>query len=169
MRPKKSWYDGDDIKRPKKLIHTRRHPTGKIIKVMGDPNKLYQCRVCKDYKHAEHFAVQSPDHWLRMRLKKTCIKCAGKGAFSLNFFRKVLDKPISCSCCGDYTSELIIDHDHETGVFRGHTCYPCNTGMGNLGDTKEGVVRGAMYMFEFDSDKLIHYIISKYGSNEFSR
>ena len=30
-----------------------------------------------------------------------------------------------------------VDHDHETGKFRGHICKLCNTGTGMIGDTEE--------------------------------
>src|SRR5208282_5642773 len=34
-----------------------------------------------------------------------------------------------CQCCEEaITYRLLLDHDHETGMFRGWVCRPCNTG-----------------------------------------
>jgi hypothetical protein len=168
LRRLKSWIDGDDIKRPKKLIHTRKKGKRRV-KVLGDPNKLYKCKVCKDYKHIEHFGVMNPDHWARMRVKKTCQECDSKSKRVVEWYRKNVELSISCGCCNKMGEPLVIDHDHETGAYRGDVCVACNTGFGNLGDNLAGVVRGAMYLCEFDSDALIKYVISKYGSHEFTR
>ena len=35
----------------------------------------------------------------------------------------------------------VIDHDHDTGEFRGWLCNNCNTGLGAMGDTIEGLER----------------------------
>ena len=39
-----------------------------------------------------------------------------------------------------------LDHDHQTGMFRGWLCRSCNFAIGQLGDTLEGVNRAAEYL-----------------------
>jgi len=39
-----------------------------------------------------------------------------------------------------------LDHDHRTGKFRGWLCHDCNTSIGKLGDTFDGVMRAADYL-----------------------
>jgi hypothetical protein len=39
-----------------------------------------------------------------------------------------------------------LDHDHITGRARGFLCIPCNTGLGKLGDTLEGLERATLYL-----------------------
>ena len=39
-----------------------------------------------------------------------------------------------------------IDHCHSTGKVRGLLCNRCNTGIGSLGDTAEGVMRAVLYL-----------------------
>jgi Recombination endonuclease VII len=39
-----------------------------------------------------------------------------------------------------------IDHDHETGAVRGLLCWPCNTGIGLLGDSPERLGRAVVYL-----------------------
>ena len=57
-------------------------------------------------------------------------------------------KPESCECCGGPPTKkgLVEDHCHETGKFRGWLCSPCNTGIGQLGDTHEGVLKALEYL-----------------------
>jgi hypothetical protein len=50
-----------------------------------------------------------------------------------------------CGLCGA-EADPVIDHDHETGQIRGLICGPCNTGLGLLGDTVEGVCRALDYL-----------------------
>lgn len=41
---------------------------------------------------------------------------------------------------------LSVDHDHTTGKIRGLLCNDCNTGLGKLGDTVEGIKRLLAYL-----------------------
>lgn len=40
----------------------------------------------------------------------------------------------------------VADHDHTTGKFRGWLCMQCNTGLGKLGDTIEGLCFAITYL-----------------------
>jgi ssDNA-binding Zn-finger/Zn-ribbon topoisomerase 1 len=50
-----------------------------------------------------------------------------------------------CAICGS-DRNLVIDHDHKTGIIRGVLCHPCNTGLGKLGDSIEGLRRAIAYL-----------------------
>lgn len=43
-------------------------------------------------------------------------------------------------------SALVVDHDHSTGQIRGWLCRPCNSGLGLLGDTADGLRRALTYL-----------------------
>ena len=43
-------------------------------------------------------------------------------------------------------SSLAVDHCHETGKIRGLLCFKCNTGIGALGDSVEGLERALAYL-----------------------
>lgn len=54
-----------------------------------------------------------------------------------------------CQICGVTPApgrKLRIDHDHVTGQPRGLLCDKCNTGLGKLGDTPEGLKRAILYL-----------------------
>ncbi len=57
-------------------------------------------------------------------------------------------EPSVCESCGrpEPTRALAVDHDHETGKFRGWLCSQCNTGMGKLGDNIEGLKKALAYL-----------------------
>jgi len=57
-------------------------------------------------------------------------------------------KPPTCESCGQppQAKGLALDHDHETGAFRGWLCGPCNTAIGALGDSEVGLQRAMDYL-----------------------
>ena len=53
--------------------------------------------------------------------------------------------PSACECCGR-AAKLALDHCHSTGKFRGWLCQACNTGIGKLGDTMDGLRTAMKYL-----------------------
>lgn len=59
-----------------------------------------------------------------------------------------------CALCGEENQQpknkpwrrLAVDHCHKTGCVRGLLCTKCNTSLGNLGDTIEGLERALAYV-----------------------
>lgn len=55
-----------------------------------------------------------------------------------------------CQCCGKPISVEArthsIDHDYDRGRVRGVLCLQCNTGIGKLGDTSDGIEQAAYYL-----------------------
>jgi hypothetical protein len=56
-------------------------------------------------------------------------------------------KGSSCQIC-DEERELVWDHDHKTGEFRGWLCQGCNVGLGQLGDSVDGLLRAINYLMK---------------------
>ena len=58
-------------------------------------------------------------------------------------------RPNRCELCNGLPNgrgNLHLDHDHETGAFRGWICSTCNTGLGKLGDNLQGLLRAMDYI-----------------------
>ncbi|MFJ8784977.1 endonuclease domain-containing protein [Streptomyces sp. NPDC102476] len=62
-----------------------------------------------------------------------------------------------CEVCGRTPEEampggryvrLALDHCHETGALRGFLCSPCNTGIGQLGDTADRLRSALTYLLK---------------------
>lgn len=52
-----------------------------------------------------------------------------------------------CGICGkEPRSGFVIDHDHKTGRVRGLLCQRCNSGLGSLGDSIEGLKAAIAYL-----------------------
>lgn len=54
-----------------------------------------------------------------------------------------------CAICGGTEpggKRLAVDHCHTSGRVRGLLCTPCNTALGKLGDTVEGLRRALTYL-----------------------
>lgn len=49
-------------------------------------------------------------------------------------------RPDYCECCGSTDQKLQLDHDHNTNMFRGFICRPCNQKIGQSGDTYESLL-----------------------------
>lgn len=60
------------------------------------------------------------------------------------------DQGGGCACCGAKTNKngkrLFVDHCHESGIIRGILCMKCNSGIGSLGDSVEGLRRALAYL-----------------------
>lgn len=60
--------------------------------------------------------------------------------------------PERCECCGILFTETkthhgaCFDHCHNSKKFRGWLCNPCNMGIGQLGDTREGLLKALAYL-----------------------
>jgi hypothetical protein len=52
-----------------------------------------------------------------------------------------------CECCSKPTKRSMdLDHDHDSGEFRGWLCTKCNRGIGYLGDSIEGLEMAINYL-----------------------
>jgi len=61
--------------------------------------------------------------------------------------------PQGCECCKQLPGKraLALDHDHETGAFRGWLCGRCNAGIGLLGDSLDGILAAVQYFQSINS------------------
>lgn len=93
-----------------------------------------------------------PEHGYRgYRAGCRCVECRN-GHNAYNRSKKIARLAASprseeCQLCGNVPARgTVMDHDHRTGAFRGWLCHSCNTGLGKLGDNREGIVRAISYL-----------------------
>ena len=93
----------------------------------------------------------------------TCKCCLKKAKIVLRKIKKTLPpSPKVCECCGEPPKpgqELMVDHDHETGKYRGRICERCNHGFGKFGDNREGILKALKYLdMTEERQKNINYL-----------
>lgn len=106
----------------------------------------------KNYKDSQHY---QSEYWKKNKhIKKHKLKqyyLRSEYNISPEEYNQLLVKQdFKCALCGRHASEfqrgLAIDHCHETGRIRGMLCMPCNTSLGQLGDTPEAISKVLSYI-----------------------
>ena len=108
-----------------------------------------RCKKCKVDKHENNYQFIERGAYLVLN-SRTCRSCTTNNARIVKELKKLHTKPANglCQCCGIYSDRLHLDHCHTTGNFRGWLCESCNTGLGKLGDTIDGVLRALKYLLK---------------------
>jgi len=75
-------------------------------------------------------------------------RCTSHGITVETFQQTLKDQDYRCRICYGWITEATchIDHDHETGFFRGLLCPQCNIGLGNFHDSIEFLERAIKYL-----------------------
>lgn len=114
------------------------------------------CRICGIEKSLDYF----PKNRVSGRkdgYRTECKECHRKITEEITTLKKQsgevnpgLEYP--CKCCGKTGTKKYFDHCHSQKKFRGWLCNECNTGIGKLGDTLEGVALAYNYLKNFYND-----------------
>ena len=108
------------------------------------------CRYCDIEKHVSSF----PKHIAHKdNLDTRCKSCIKKQAdIRSSILKTAPDKPDTCECCGlpPKNNKFVMDHCHDTHVFRGWLCDKCNLSIGHLGDNIEGLEKAIAYLRKTD-------------------
>jgi len=131
------------------------------IKVKGKETDVYKCSKCQRTLPVTAFSPHCTNSNGIYRLSTQCRRCVSSTVLETKKVRrKAPPAPSHCDCCHKKT-KLQLDHLHGTTTFRGWLCRNCNTGMGVLGDTLEGVLQAAIYL-EHDINKIIETLHKVY-------
>lgn len=106
------------------------------------------CKKCSTAR-TRAWAAANPDDWERTR-RRSYLK--RKYGITPEEYDSRLDQQGGrCAICRRLPPDsrgfrMHIDHDHQTGKFRGVLCGPCNQGIGNLGDDPERLLAAVAYL-----------------------
>ncbi len=102
------------------------------------------CKYCNSKKDLSCF----PKHVAyKDNLDSRCRDCIKKQTALRKKLRLIAPpKPKFCECCGLEPNVLVLDHDHNTEMFRGWLCDSCNIGIGKLGDDVAGLEKALNYL-----------------------
>jgi hypothetical protein len=96
--------------------------------------------------YQEEYLRKNPDKILGYRLKR-------KFGITLDAYNRLLEaQDGKCAICGakpkdrPHHRKLAVDHDHKTKKIRGLLCFHCNTGLGNLRDDPELLLKAVEYL-----------------------
>lgn len=122
-------------------------------------------RLDADYRRAEmnkniqyyQAKIGTPEGAALVAVKQRANKLQIKFGMTLQDYDEMLIAQNGCcACCGGTRSpfiggdKLAVDHVHGTRLVRGLLCNTCNSGIGKLGDTLEGVRKAVLYLERFE-------------------
>jgi len=138
-------------------IHETFHFRQNGIKIVGKEDDVQECKECQRILPLTAFTTRSKRSDGAAYLHFACRECKSMLYSEQSKARKNAPPiPDNCDNCHK-NKKLEIDHIHGTTKVRGWLCRNCNSGMGGLGDTLEGVLRGAVYL-EKDKSKIIEVL-----------
>ena len=112
-----------------------------------------ECPNCNRVLHRSKFTPSAFEIEKRHHGRGTarwCKECANTYRKTLAGLKAIHKYPTVeiCECClkPPKYGNLILDHCHKTGAFRGWLCKSCNSGIGGLGDNLDGVKKAIAYL-----------------------
>lgn len=121
---------------------------------MAKKKNYYAANLEASRKYHREWKRRNPQEREKSRLRMKAAREADPKRF-VTYNRRykglpepVRSEPLVCDCCGrpPKGKHLCLDHDHETGRFRGWLCGACNRAIGQLGDSVRGVMRAVRYL-----------------------
>ena len=106
------------------------------------------CRDCGNLLTEESRVMKSVSKKGKQYYLNRCKPCIVEADIILRTLKKQNPQPPSgtqCACCGRI-DKLFCDHDHATGKCRSWICRNCNSGIGQLGDSEEGLKQALAYL-----------------------
>lgn len=97
------------------------------------------CKKCMN-KQSRDYDKRNPDYHKNKKLERNY------GISREEYDSLLASQENVCAICGKEPKRFNVDHDHKTGKVRGLLCSSCNTGLGKLGDSMEGLMKAYKYL-----------------------
>ena len=106
------------------------------------------CRDCGDLLSEGNRVMKSVSKKEKQYYLNRCRPCIKEADVLLRALKKNNPQPAAgtpCECCGRI-DKLFYDHDHSSKELRGFCCRNCNSGIGLLGDSEQGLRQALAYL-----------------------
>ena len=106
------------------------------------------CRDCGKVLTEETRVMKSVSKKGKQYYLNRCKTCITESDTLLRRLKKEHPAPPAgspCACCGRI-DKLFLDHDHSTKEYRSYICRSCNSGIGLLGDSEQGLRQALAYL-----------------------
>ena len=132
---------------------------------LGSNEEKLKCKKCGKFKSRSRF--KKGYKWKEM-IERVCLTCTRKKEDDLRRLKKLYPYPkenYKCPICSRTRKDIkkegehgglknnrevfVLDHDHNTGEFRGHICNTCNSGLGFLNDDLYRLKNAVTYLENF--------------------
>lgn len=108
------------------------------------------CKLCGVEKDIKDFAISNTTP-VKIHYRRFCRECDNKKRKLVIDLRKNLEYPESntkCPICKMVPNKYYLDHDWNTGKFRGWLCNKCNAGLGMFNDNLTILENAKIYLTE---------------------
>lgn len=106
-------------------------------------NHDFVCTRCGDKKSPDEFFV---DNVKRRGYVARCKSCYVKDRHDRLAIQAGRPRPDCCDICEEVSKDIVFDHCHATGRFRGWLCNRCNLTLGHVKDNKELLTKMISYL-----------------------
>jgi protein-arginine kinase activator protein McsA len=109
------------------------------------------CKKCGENKPLKQFPINNTLKSGILR-KHTCSSCRYEQSKARVRLHKQHKRPSSliCPICQKQADKIVLDHNHETGEFRGWLCNDCNNALGKFNDDIEILQKAINYLSKDD-------------------
>ena len=123
----------------------------RVIKLLPDQD-VKECRMCNRSLPIVAFNIDRSSTKGKPFYRTACRECERNKSRETEYIKTHtanISKSNTCECCNKAIPEsdrVNFDHCPDSLTFRGWLCTNCNTGIGKLGDSIEGLEKALSYL-----------------------
>lgn len=131
-------------RRERSRVYREQHPD-----IIRETRKRNREKYPEKYREWDRQAKMRKKDKIRPKQQVRSRKAHLIGSYGIttnDYDRMVLEQDGRCGICLRETTDLCVDHDHETGKVRGLLCRNCNAGLGSFKDNVANLLTAIQYL-----------------------